>query len=282
MKAFISIDLEGLPFIVIPGHLGLKGSLFDEARRITTKVALIVADELNKNGFDEVLLADSHGAMVNVLVDELPEYVEIIRGNPRPASMVAGVEECDVALFLGYHAKFGTEKSTFDHTYSGASIHNLVINGTSASEYLLNSLAAGEYDVPVILVAGDEKLLETDVKQHTPWAERVTLKRSLSRLAARSPSMKKIEELLRIAVKKATKNFNDKKVKPLKAGKNVKIDLTFRTSFLADIEELLPIVTRKNGLEIEYEAKDIIEAYKIFQLLCWAASGANSFMQYVS
>jgi len=224
--------------------------------------------------------------MVNVLVDDLPEYVEIVRGNPRPASMVAGVEECDVgnprpasmvagveecdvALFLGYHAKFGTEKSTFDHTYSGASVHNLVINGTSASEFLLNSYAAGEYDVPVILVAGDEKLLETDVKQHTPWAERVTL--SLSRLAARSPSMIKIEKMLRTAVKEATKNYNEKKVKPLKAGKNVKIDLTFRTSFLADIAELLPIVTRKNGLEIEYEAKDIIEAYKIFQLLCWAA-----------
>lgn len=282
MKAFISIDLEGLPFLVIPGHLGLKGSLYEEARKITTKVALIVADELKKNGFDEVLIADSHGAMVNVLIDELPEYVEIIRGNPRPASMVAGVEECDVALFLGYHAKFGTEKSTFDHTYSGASVHNLVINGTSTSECLLNSLAAGEYDVPVILVAGEEKLLETDVKQHTPWAERVILKRSLSRLAARSPSMIKIEEMLRIGVKKAVKNFNDKKVKPLKAGKDVKVDLTFRTSFLADIADLLPIVKRKSGLEVSYEAKDIIEAYKIFQHLCWAASGANSFMQYVS
>ena len=55
MKAFISIDLEGLPFLVIPGHLGLKGSLYSEAREITTKVALIVADELKKNGFDEVL-----------------------------------------------------------------------------------------------------------------------------------------------------------------------------------------------------------------------------------
>jgi len=38
----------------------------------------------------------------------------------------------------------------------------------------------------------------------------------------------------------------------------------------------------KAALDRSDEAKDIIEAYKIFQLLCWAASGANSFMQYVS
>jgi len=94
--------------------------------------------------------------------------------------------------------------------------------------------------------------------------------------------MIKIEEMLRTGVKNAVKNFNDKKVKPLKAGKDVKVDLTFRTSFLADIADLLPTITRKSGLEVSYEAKDIIDAYKIFQLLCWAASGANSFMQYVS
>ena len=34
MKAFISVDLEGMPFVVIPGHLNLKGALYDEARKI--------------------------------------------------------------------------------------------------------------------------------------------------------------------------------------------------------------------------------------------------------
>jgi D-amino peptidase len=119
MKAFISVDLEGMPYIVIPGHLGLKGRLYDEARKVATKVTLVVANELHKNGFNDVVIADSHGPMVNLLVDDLPEYVEIVRGFPRPLSMVSGVQDCDVALFLGYHAKFGTAKSTFDHTYSG-------------------------------------------------------------------------------------------------------------------------------------------------------------------
>ena len=159
MKAFISVDLEGMPYIVIPGHLSLKGTLYDEARRIATKVTLTVAEELHKNGFDEVVIADSHGPMVNLLIDDLPEYVEIVRGYPRPLSMVSGIEGCGVALFLGYHAKFGTAKSTFDHTYSGASINRVEVNGIVVSEFLLNAYVAGESGVPVVMVAGEAKLL---------------------------------------------------------------------------------------------------------------------------
>lgn len=73
MKAFISVDLEGMPHVVIPGHLSLKGTLYDEARKIATKVTMAVADELNKNGFESVTVADSHGPMVNIFVDDLPE-----------------------------------------------------------------------------------------------------------------------------------------------------------------------------------------------------------------
>ncbi|MFX1516308.1 MAG: M55 family metallopeptidase [Promethearchaeota archaeon] len=280
MKAFISIDLEGLPFIVIPGHLSLKGTLYSEAREIATKIALIVADELKKKGFDEILIADSHGPMVNLKVDELPEYVEIVRGTPRPVSMVAGVEEeCDVALFLGYHAKYGTAKSAFDHTYSGRSIHRFEINKVPVSEYLLNSYAAGFYNVPVILVAGDAQLIIDDVQKYTPWVESVVLKQALSRVSAKSPSMIKIEVNLRDAVNKAVTNFKENKVQLLKTKEPVKAKIIFNASHFADVAELLPIVSRIDGLTIEYSANTIIDAYKIFQLLVAAASGVAGLVE---
>jgi len=281
MKAFISIDLEGLPYIVIPGHLNLKGSLYSEARKIATKIALIVADELNKNGFDKILIADSHGPMVNIEVDELPEYVEIVRGIPRPVSMVSGVEECEVALFLGYHAKFGTAKSTFDHTYSGRSINRFEINKVLVSEFLLNAYAAGFYDVPVIMVAGDAQLLKDDVAQITPWIETVVLKQSLSRVSAKSPSMIKIEAELRESVIKAVANFKENKVQPLKTKQPVKAKITFQASHFADVAELLPIVNRTDGLSVEYTAINIIDAYKIFQLLVYAASGVSGLLEWL-
>jgi len=279
VKAFVSVDLEGMPFIVTPAHLNIKGSLYHEARQIATKVASIVVDELNKNGFDKIILADSHGPMVNLLVDDLPTYTEVIRGYPRPVAMVSGVEECDVALFLGYHAKFGTSRSTFDHTYSGGSIFRVKVNGIEASEFLMNSYVAGSFDVPVILVAGEARLLDDDVRVLAPWAEAVSLKRSLSRLSSRSSSMEKIERELRDAVVRAVISSRKGAVQPLKTKKPVEMEITFLASHFADIAELLPGVNRMDGLTVEYSASDMIEAYKTFELLVIAAAGLSAILE---
>jgi D-amino peptidase len=240
LKAFISVDLEGMPYIVTPSHLNLKGALYEEARKIATKITFFAADELHKNGFEEVIVADSHGPMVNIQVEELPEYVEIVRGFPRPLSMVAGVEGCSAAVFLGYHAKFGTAKSSFDHTYSGGSIRKVEVNGVEASEFLLNAYVAGELGVPVAMVAGEAQLLKDDVEKWAPWAEAVPLKESLSRVSAKSPSMAKIEKQLREAVKRAASKIEAKKAKVLVAKKPVNMRVTFLVSHFADVAALLP------------------------------------------
>jgi D-amino peptidase len=279
MKAFISVDMEGMPYVVIPGHLNLKGTLYDEARKIATKVTLTVAEELSKNGFDKVIIADSHGPMVNLLVDNLPEYVEIVRGFPRPTSMVAGAEGCDVALFLGYHAKFGTARSTFDHTYAGGVVNKLEINGVEVSEFLLNSYTVGELGIPAMLVAGEAQLLKDDVDKYTPWVETVALKHSLSRVSARSPSMVKIEKELRTAVRRAASNFKRKKTKPLVTKKPVKMELTFLVSHFADIAEMLPIIKRVDGLKVEYTASTMVKAYKIFEFLVAASTGISAMFE---
>jgi len=279
MKAFISVDLEGMPYIVIPGHLGLKGPLYNEARKVATEVTLIVADELHKNGFDNVVIADSHGPMVNLQVDDLPEYVEIIRGFPRPLSMVSGAQDCDIALFLGYHAKFGTAKSTFDHTYSGGSINNVEVNGLAVSEFLLNAYVIGEFFVPVVLVAGEAQLLKDDVKPHAPWAETVVLKQSLSRLSARSASLKKIEKELRKATRKSVAKHKRRTAKPLVVKSPVKTRITFLASHFTDVAELLPTVKRIDGLEVEYTSRNMIDAYKTFELLVLAAGGVSALLE---
>lgn len=53
MKAFIAVDLEGIPYIVIRGHLTLKGALYDEARKIAGQEKTIPSYELI-DFYDEV------------------------------------------------------------------------------------------------------------------------------------------------------------------------------------------------------------------------------------
>ncbi len=282
MKAFISVDLEGMPYVVILGQLNIKGSLYEEARKIATEITLIVAEELHKNGFEKIIIADSHGPMVNLLIDDLPEYVEIVRGSLRPTSMVAGSEGCDVALFLGYHSKFGTVNSTFDHTYSGGSVHKLEINGVEVSEYLLNSYTVGDLGIPTIFMAGDKQLIEDDVKTLTPWVESVALKESISRLSAKSPSMKVIEKDLRSTVNKAVINMNENKVKLLVTTKPIKVKLTLRDTQQTDAITYLPFITRLDALTVEFTSSNMVEAYKTFQALMFISAGVTNMMRSLS
>ncbi len=278
MKAFISADLEGMPFIVIPGHLKLKGSLYDEARRVATRVVLTVADELHKNGFNEVIAADSHGPMVNLMVEDLPEYLEVVRGFPRPVCMVSGIEGCDAACFIGYHAKAGTPRSTMAHTYSGANVHKVQVNGVEASEFLLNAYVAGELGVPVIMVAGEAKLIEDDVKKHASWIETVVLKRSMSSSAGKSASLLRIEKELRTSVGKAVSSFKQNKTALLTTKTPVRASVSFKSTHQADAAELLPSATRVDGLTVEYSADTMLKAYTIFELLILAATGSTAIL----
>jgi D-amino peptidase len=279
MKAFISIDLEGMPYVVILGQLNLKGSQYEEIRKVATQITLMVTDELHKNGFEKIIIADGHGPMVNLLIDELPECVEIVRGSLRPAGQVAGAEGCDVAIFLGYHSKAGTVNSTFDHTYSGGSVHKLEINGVEVSEYLLNSYTVGSMGIPTVFMAGDKKLIEDDVIPFTPWVESVALKDSLSRLAASSPSMKVLEKEIRAAVNKAVINLNEGKVKPFTTKEPVDIKLTLRDTHQADAIAFLPFIKRIDALTVEYTSENMTEAYKTFQALLYISSGVTNMMR---
>jgi D-amino peptidase len=69
--------------------------------------------------------------------------------------MMLGIDKTfDAAIFIGYHAKAGTEEGTIAHTSTG-NIVDLSINGVSLPEAGYNALIAGLFDVPVVLVASD-------------------------------------------------------------------------------------------------------------------------------
>ncbi len=276
MRAFISLDLEGLPYIVSREHLFVRGALYTEARRIATEIVGTAVKALHENGFDEVIVADSHGPMVNILPEEMPEYVELVRGFPRPLSMVAFAKGSDAALFLGYHAKAGTGYATFDHTYSGASVDRLEINGVEVSEFLMNGYLLGSWGIPVILVGGDRRLIETDVGNHAPWAVGIPFKEASSRYAAKSPSMARIKGMLETGVREAIERLRTGRTKPLVTEEPVHVTLRFLNSAFADAAELLPSVKRVDGKTVEFEAETVEDAYRIFELLTLAAAGVNA------
>lgn len=274
-RAFVSVDLEGLPHVVSRLHLTPGRPLWEEAREIATKTIVRACEVLRDSGFEEVVIADSHGDMVNLEASKLPDYIVLVRGYPRPTSMVAGAEGSDIALMIGYHSGFGTRKAVFDHTFSGAVVRSLEFNGIRFNEYLVNSSALGHLGIPVIFLAGDENL-RMDVVKHTPWVVFTPLKESLSRYSAKSPALSRVLRDLELGIKEGLRRHAEGLTKPFKIETPVTVRVSFHESGFADVAELLPIVRRIDGLTVEYEARDPLEAYKILEALIMASHGLRS------
>ena len=118
--------------------------------RVNTVVAAVF-----EHGPADVLVNDSHGDMQNLLHTQLDPRVQYIQGNLKPLGMVQGLDDSfDAAIFIGYHARAGTEGGFLAHTGTG-SVKGLWLNGTEVGEGGLNAFYAGSHGVPVILATGD-------------------------------------------------------------------------------------------------------------------------------
>ncbi len=278
--ALVSVDFEGLPYIVSPRYqLGPEGRLWGEARRIATRLTRIVAEELLALGYRRVYVADSHGLMVNLEPEQMPRGVVLVNGFPRrPPAMVPLLDpKPDVAVFLGYHARAGVA-SVLAHTYAGRYVREVRVNGKPASEYLLNAYYLGEQGVPVGLVAGSEELMG-EVEAETPWAVTLPLKKSLGYVSAASPSLEELEEALRGAVREMDARLRRGILRPLEPPRPVKIEVELANPIYADVSELLPGVERVDGITVAFTSATMEEALRILELLLYAWIGAASILR---
>jgi D-amino peptidase len=59
-------------------------------------------------GATDVLVNDAHGPMRNLLPDRLHAAARLVRGKPKPMSMLKGLDgSFSAAVFVGYHAPAG-------------------------------------------------------------------------------------------------------------------------------------------------------------------------------
>ncbi|MEN3045199.1 MAG: M55 family metallopeptidase [Candidatus Hydrothermales bacterium] len=265
MKIYISIDLEGIPGIVSQDHVKKDGKDYEKARKWMTNHLNTVIESLKETGVQKILVNDSHGEMTNIILDEIPEDVEIITGNLKKFSMVEGINECDAGIFLGYHSKAGS-LGVLDHTYFGRAIYEIRINKIPYGEFGINTLVAGNFDVPIIFVSGDDETIK-EAKSLVENIEYVLTKQRRSRFSAKTFSFKSIEREIRNKIPIAIKKFKNKEILPLKLTGSIEIEVDFINTAMADIGEIMPKTIRTSPRTLYYKAEDIIEAY--FVLRTW-------------
>lgn len=237
MKAFLSVDLEGLPGIASVTMVSPERTQFQRAVEVMTKVVNVVTEVLLNNGFERVVVADSHGLMTTIDYLKLPRRVSLIQGYPRPFAMVTGLDKSfSLVMFLGYHSGAGTTHGYLDHTFSGRVFHEITVNGVRFSEYLMNTLYASEQGVPTALLAGDH-YLKQEVEAFTPWVTFIEFKKGVSRYGALFDSLDEVLDKLRGGVEKAIEKFRGGELKLFELNKPYELVVKFRDPLVADVVE---------------------------------------------
>jgi D-amino peptidase len=165
LKVFISVDLEGIAGVVNGNETGSSGSDYQRVRELTTLETNAAIEGALEAGATEILVRDGHGSKTNIIPELLHKQARLLRGvTDRPENMMLGIDDTfDAVVFIGYHAKAGTEEGILAHTSSG-NVIDLSINGVSLPEAGYNALIAGEHGVPVALVAGDNWICDQVVE----------------------------------------------------------------------------------------------------------------------
>lgn len=160
MKVYISADIEGISGMCDWEEANPAHPSYAEFRgRMTAHVAA-ACEAAFEAGAREVWVKDAHAGGRNLLHEELPAGVRLVRGWSRhPLMMVQELDASFDALgFVGYHSRAGSGGNPLAHTLSSSKLAEVRVDGRPVSEAFLYGWAASELGVPLAFVSGDEAL----------------------------------------------------------------------------------------------------------------------------
>jgi D-amino peptidase len=267
LKVFISADMEGISGIVHGDQTTPGTPEYADGRKwMAEDVNAAVAGALEA-GATEVVVNDSHGSMRNINPDDLHPRAILISGSPKPLSMMQGIDASFAAcLFIGYHAKAGTEDAILDHTISGSVVRAIKVNGVELPELGLNAAIAGYYGIPVIFISGDTAVCRQAGEVLGKDVVAVAVKEAFGRLAAKLVPMAEARRMITAGVKDALAELG--KIKPFKMAAPFRFELGYHVSAQADMGAmLLPNVKRQDARTLVFTADDFIDGFRTLRAL---------------
>jgi D-amino peptidase len=272
MKILIAADMEGITGVVsgdqvTPGH-----SEYGRFRSLMTRDVNAAIDGAFTAGADDVVVSDGHWDERNILIEELDPRARLNSGTPAPFSMVQGIDGgVDGVLFVGYHARSGTQNAILDHTWSTSRIADLFLNGMVVGEIGLNTALCSHFAAPVLMISGDQSACAEAVNLLGPL-ETAVVKHATGRTAAECLPPQVAHERIRAAARAGVQRLATGSAPPLLIITTpVTVAIEFKRSDQADGAMLAPEAVRVSGRRVEVTVADMPEAYRAFRALAGLA-----------
>jgi D-amino peptidase len=200
MKIYIVTDLEGTSgvgsFDVHDPH-----SPQDAARR--ARWLELWAEEVNAAvmgaldaGATEIVVVDNHSSGDSLAISQLHASVRLVHGGARPTWLPLLDASYAAVIIIGQHAMAGDRSGHLRHTYSRRRLEWVRLNGDEIGEAGLIAGIAGEHNLPVVCLTGDDRAVDEFITL-APAAVGVAVKQSLSKRACVSLPLTECRERIR-------------------------------------------------------------------------------------
>jgi len=268
MKILIAADMEGITGVVHWNQVDTSHAEYARFRRLMTGDVNAAVRGAFSGGATSVSVTDGHDASKNILIEELDNRAVLNSGSPMPLSMVHGVDQgVDGVLFIGYHGRIGAQKAILDHTWSDERVANLWINERLFGESGLNGAVCGHFNVPVIMISGDQTVC-AEACDFFGDLETVVVKHAIGRMAAECLPPAVTAKMIEEAAERAVQRLKNKQAPPpFKASSPIEMILEFVQSEMADKAMIMPGAMRLGDRKVRYTADDMVTIYFAFRTL---------------
>ena len=267
LKVYISADMEGISGVASADQLAPASFEYAQARQWMTGDVLAAIQGAREAGATEFVVSDSHGNGQSLLIDKFPTDVPItiVRSFPRPLGMMEGLDSSFAAvIFVGYHAATTSSTGVRAHTISSALLTRIALNGTPMSEAGINAAIAAQYGVPVVMITGDDAIVNESKQRFGP-IEGVIVKRAVGFHSAAVLPPETAQALIRQHAKLAVQRRAE--MKPYLVTRPVTLDVSMKNYRPVELLGYLPNVQRIDSHTVRFVAKDMVEVSKFIEFL---------------
>ncbi len=264
-KIYISADMEGVAGAVTGEQLGPSGFEYQRFRRFMTEEVLAAIDGARAAGAGEILVSDSHGNGQNLLIEMIPDDIQIVRSWPRPLSMMQGIDATfDGAIFIGYHAGTTNPDGVRAHTMSSARLADVRLNDVSVPEAGINAAIAGHFGVPVIMLSGDDAIA-AEAQAIIGQIETAVVKEAISFHSATTLTPNAAQNLIRAAAERAVRRIDD--FQPYRPSTPITVEVRFKNYRPSQVLALLPMFARPDAHAVLFTGADMVEVSSVLHFI---------------
>lgn len=264
-KIYISADMEGVTGAVTGDQLGPTGFEYGRFRQFMTDEVLAAIEAARAAGAGEIVVSDSHGNGENLLIDQFPPDIRIVRSWPRPLMMMQGIDETfDAAIFIGYHSSTTNPAGVRAHTMSSANLAAVRLNGIDMPEGGINAAIAGHFGVPVLMVSGDDAAV-AEVSGLLGGIGEAVVKWNYGFHSAMTLTPDAGVEVIREAVGEAMRGLDT--AEPYVLETPIQVEVTFKNYMPAEMMAYLRDVERADAHTVRYVAEDMLDASRFLAFL---------------